>query len=872
MKPISYLKKTLLLTFLLISSLTVFAQKTLTGVIKDSKGAPVPHATVVIRGTKVGTSADENGQFSITPTIEAPFYIRVSSVGYKPQDFQILTVQDTPISFELISDDQLTEIVVTSRRRKELLQDVPIPISVVGGKQIDEAGAFNVNLVKQFVPSLQLYTSNPRNTGINIRGIGSPFGLTNDGLDPGVGVYVDGVYIARPAVATFDFIDVENIEVLRGPQGTLFGKNTAAGAFNITTRKPSFTPGATFETSFGNYGYVQAKAAVTGPLTKNIAARISFSGTQRDGLVQNVRTGRATNDLNNLGARVQFLYKPSDKVDITLSGDASDQKPDGYAQVIAGIAPTKRAAYRQFNAIIADLGYTLPSTNAFDRVIDHDTPWKSGNQLGGASLNGDFKIGPGTLTSTTAYRYWNWDPSNDRDFTGLPVLQKSQNPAKHHNWSQEVRYAGNFAEKLSGVVGLFYLDQVVKITGTEESGAAQYRFAKSSTGNNANTPGTTNDQLWATPGLLEGYGIYTDASIKSKSAAAFASIDYELFKGFHIIPGGRINYDKKDVYYNRVAKGGLDVANSAYSPTVKAELVKIKNGVYSSQNYATNVDEKNFTYSLTAAYRPNAQFNAFATYSTSYKPVGVNVAGLPSPEAGKTILDYAVIKPEKTKHVEFGIKSTPLANLILNLTFHNSDIDNYQTNVQSADLTVNRGYIANAEKVNVKGIEFDGSYRVSQSVSVYGSVAYTDAKYVKFTNAPLALEETGLLPPFKDISGAILPGVSKWAGSLGGEFSTDAKFINNTTSKFFVAVDESFRSSFSSSATPSAYLNIAGYGLLNARLGFKATHGLGAYIWGRNILNQNYFEQLLPAGGNAGQYAGVLGDQRTVGVTLRYSL
>jgi iron complex outermembrane receptor protein len=872
MKLISYLKKTLLLIFLALSSVAVFAQKTLTGVVKDSKGAAVPHASVLIRGTKTGTSADENGQFSLITTIEVPFYIRISSVGYKPQDFQIITIQDTPTTFELIGDDQLTEIVVTSRRRKELLQDVPIPISVVGGKQIDEAGAFNVNLVKQFVPSLQLYTSNPRNTGINIRGIGSPFGLTNDGLDPGVGVYVDGVYIARPAVATFDFIDIENIEVLRGPQGTLFGKNTAAGAFNITTRKPSFTPGATFETSFGNYGYVQAKAAVTGPLTKNIAARVSFSGTQRDGLVQNVRTGRSTNDLDNLGARVQFLYKPSDNVDITLSGDASDQKPDGYAQVIAGIAPTKRAAYRQFNAIIADLGYTLPSTNAFDRVIDHDTPWRSGNKLGGASLNGDFKIGPGTLTSTTAYRYWDWDPSNDRDFTGLPVLQKSQNPAKHHNWSQEVRYAGNFAEKLSGVVGLFYLDQVVKISGTEESGAAQYRFAKSSTGNNANTPGTTNDQLWATPGLLEGYGIYTDASIKSKSAAAFASVDYELFKGFHIIPGGRINYDKKDVFYNRVAKGGLDIANSGYSAAVKTELQKIKTGVYSSQNYATNVDEKNFTYSLTAAYRPNTKLNAFATYSTSYKPVGVNVAGLPSPEAGKTILDYAVIKPEKTKHVEFGIKSTPLPSLILNLTFHNSDIDNYQTNVQSADLTVNRGYIANAEKVNVKGVEFDGSYRATQNISVYGSVAYTDAKYVKFTNAPLPLEETGLLPAFKDISGALLPGVSKWAGSIGGEFATDAKFVNNTTSKFFVAVDESFRSSFSSSATPSAYLNIAGYGLLNARLGFKAIHGLGAYIWGRNILNQNYFEQLLPAGGNAGQYAGVLGDQRTLGVTLRYAL
>src|SRR5688500_14311444 len=133
-----------------------------------------------------------------------------------------------------------------------------------------------------------MYTSNPRNTGINIRGIGSPFGLTNDGLDPGVGFYVDGGYIARPAFATLDFVDIERIEVLRGPQGTLFGKNTTAGAFNITTRKPSFTPGATFEVSYGNYGYVQAKSSITGGLSKKIAARLSFSGTQRDGTVENV--------------------------------------------------------------------------------------------------------------------------------------------------------------------------------------------------------------------------------------------------------------------------------------------------------------------------------------------------------------------------------------------------------------------------------------------------------------------------------------------------------------------------------------------------------------------------------------------------------
>ena len=109
-----------------------------------------------------------------------------------------------------------------------------------------------------------------------------------------------------------------------------------------------------------------------------------------------------------------------------MSGDFSRQRPDGYAQVIAGVVQPNAPLYRQFNAIIADLNYTLPSTNAFDRLVDHDTPWNSGNDLGGGSINVDTKLGPGTLTSTTAWRFWKWDPSNDRDFTGLQSLAKSK--------------------------------------------------------------------------------------------------------------------------------------------------------------------------------------------------------------------------------------------------------------------------------------------------------------------------------------------------------------------------------------------------------------------------------------------------------------
>ena len=845
-------------------STAALAQEVVTGVIKSSDGTPLAGATVSIKHTTSSALADINGQFSIPTPKTFPFTLLINFVSYKLQEVEVYELTDEPLEITLVEDGLLDEVVVTSRRREETAQNVPIPISVVSGTLIQQSGAFNVNRVKEVIPSVQLYSSNPRNTGINIRGLGSPFGLTNDGLDPGVGFYVDGVYFARPAAATLDFIDVDRIEVLRGPQGTLFGKNTTAGAFNITTRKPTFTPEYNFEVSYGNYGYVQAKSSINGSLGKKFAGRLSFSGTQRDGVIENVHTGRYTNDINNLGIRGQLLFQPSDKTSVLLAADNSRQRPDGYAQVVAGVVQTERAPYRQFDAIISDLNYSLPSKNAFDRKIDHDTPWNSGNDLGGVSLNIDTEIGRGTLTSTSAWRYWNWDPSNDRDFTGLQALAKSQNPAEHKNWSQEIRYAGMFSSRLSGVIGVFYIQQDLKIHGTEESGKDQWRFSQSSTSN-----------LWQTDSLFEGFGIRTESSIKSKSASVFANVDWEIIKGLHLQPGIRYNYDEKDVVYDRRAYGGLDTATYAGTKAERIALQNLKNGVYSSQYYAADADEKNVTYSVTLAYQVNRNYHAYVTYSTGFKPVGVNVAGIPT-ISGQPALDLAVIKPEDVRHVEAGVKTSPAKNVTLNVTFFNTEIKNYQTNVQSPELGVNRGYIANAEKVNVRGTEADANVRVNQNLSFYTSIAYTKGKYVKFTNAPLPLEETGHIEDgvqvaFKDISGERLPGISEWAGSLGGEvISNPFKFLGND-SKFFFGLDGYYRSEFSSSPSPSKYLNVDGYSLFNARAGFRSAKGVSLFVWGRNIFDKDYYEQLLPAGGNAGHYAGVLGDPRTYGVTLRYA-
>ena len=301
-------RKLLFILSLIVWGNAALAQSVITGIVKDNNDQPVIGAFIVVKGGKTNAVTDIDGKFSIPAPQELPITLNISFSGYKTQEVQVYELLDEPLEVNLIEDGLLSEVVVTARRRTETVQNIPIPVSVVHGDLIESSGAFNVNRVKEIVPSVQLYSSNPRNTGINIRGIGSPFGLTNDGLDPGVGFYVDGVYYARPAAATMDFIDIDRIEVLRGPQGTLFGKNTTAGAFNITTRRPSFDPEYNFETSFGNYGFVQAKASITGPLGKKFAGRLSFSGTQRDGVIDGRSVPRITRRRSHQG-RTRALHR-----------------------------------------------------------------------------------------------------------------------------------------------------------------------------------------------------------------------------------------------------------------------------------------------------------------------------------------------------------------------------------------------------------------------------------------------------------------------------------------------------------------------------------------------------------------------------------
>lgn len=742
-------------------------------------------------------------------------------------------------------------VQVTARRRQERAQDVPIPLTVIGGDFVNETQSFNIDRLKQVIPTVQFYSTNPRNSAITVRGLGSPFGLTNDGIDPGVGLYIDGVFYARPAAATLDFIDVEQVEVLRGPQGTLYGKNTSAGAVNVTTRRPSFTPGSTVEFSAGDYGFLQAKASITGPVVADkIAARLSVSGTQRDGVLRNVATQDDLNDLNNLGVRGQLLFQASESLEFLLAGDTTRQRPEGYAQVVAGVAPTLRAANRQFAGIIADLNYTPPSYDAFDRITDTDTPWRSRQDLGGLSLTANWKLGPGTLTSITAWRYWDWDPSNDRDFLGLPITTISAANSKQRQWSQEVRYSADLSDSLNTTFGAYAFRQTIDSDPIQflQYGAAAARFLL-----NPGAAGYRAD-------LLDGYGLNTIVESEFDSVAVFGQLEWKLTDTLRLLPGLRVNFDRKSVDFESQTYGGpddVDAAGQALQRTIVA-----------SQTYDADVDDTDVSGQLTLSYQPSSAINAYATYAKSYKSVGLNTAGVPNGADGLPALNLATVKPEDINHYELGIKTQPFRRTEVNLSVFQTDVKDYQAQVVNALAQgLLRGYLANADKARVRGVELDASTRVGDSLSLRGSVAYTDAEYVRFTNAPARLEDTGG-PQVVDISGERLPGVSKWAGTVGGEYTTPGQFLGREGA-FFVALDGTARSDFSSSATPSRYLDVPGYTLWNSRIGFRASNGWDVYLWARNLTDKDYYELLSAAAGGSGLYVGLPGDPRTIGATVR---
>ncbi|MFC3670250.1 TonB-dependent receptor [Novosphingobium pokkalii] len=748
------------------------------------------------------------------------------------------------------------DILVTARQRPEPAQTVPAALGVVSGAWLDRSLAVNTQALTTLVPSLAYSSANPRNTAFTIRGLGSSVvavSQANDGLEPGVGFYVDGVYHARPATAAFDFSDIERVEVLRGPQGTLFGKNTTAGAISLTSRLPSFTPAATEELSVGERRLVQARASATGPLVDGVLAyRLSGLLTRRDGVIHNVRTGADQNSVDNQAVRGQLLFTPSASVQLRLVADYSRFGGDCCTQVYLRVGTSLRSASRQYAALAAAAGYAPPSTNPYDRLTDIDAGLGVNTNEGGVAATLDWNLGSATLTSISAWRFWNWDAANDRDYTGLPIQLTQHIPSRQDQVSQELRLASNGNRPLSYVAGLYYFRQV--ITGQPISIYGGYGapwLLGSTTSNGTAIPAN----------LLDGYGQTGQTRFAVNSYAAFAEANWKVLPRVTLTGGLRQTWEDKNGQYATTVFGGPTTSNAA--------LISARLSVLRPQSYAAATHDSSLSGRANLAWQVTDRVMAYAGYAQGFKSGGINMSGLPLDSANQPVLATAVIRPERNITWEGGIKSQWWGRrLTLNLAAYHTTVRDFQATVVDSSQTVAlRGYLSNIPRVRVQGVEADAALHWG-GLTLTGALAYADGRYTDYPKGPCPLEVQTAATTACDLTGKALTGLSRWSETLGADYRLPAG-----RGEFVLHSDTAWRTSYNGDPSLSRYTWIDGYTLTNASLAWRNRRdggpGFELGVFARNLFNANYIQNLTIQAGNSGLILGTPSDPRTLGVTLR---
>ena len=757
--------------------------------------------------------------------------------------------------------DGLPDVIVTARRRAEDAQSVPGALSVVGGTLLDQSYTVNTQGLTTLIPSLNYSSANPRNTAFTIRGLGSSVvavSQSNDGLEPGVGFYVDQVYHARPATAAFDFADIEQVEELRGPQGTLFGKNTTAGAINITSRAPTFAPEGYAEMSLGERNFVQARGWASGPITDTIAVRLSGVSTRRDGVLDNVRTGEKANTLGTQAVRGQLLFKPNETLQTRLIADFTNFQAYCCTQVYLRTGQSLRAATRQFGGptgLAAQFGYTQPSTNPYDRKIDIDGPLGADTNEGGLNAITDLNLGFATLTSVSAWRFWNWDAENDRDYTGIPIQRSQHIPSRQDQYSQELRIASNGDHRLSYVAGLYGFRQ--RITGRPISiyGPAAARYLI----------GTVTGTTPVPANLLDGYAQDGRTDFRSRSYAVFGEVNYRLLDRLTATGGLRYTHEDKDGYYSTFTYGGPTITGTAAQVTA---LTNARLGVLRGQTYRASDNDGSVSGRANLAWQATDAVLGYASYARGFKSGGINMSGLALNAQNQPALNTAVVRPERNSTYEIGLKTRMFDHrLIFNLDGYYTRVRDFQATIVDTGPTQTaalRGYLSNIPAVTVKGVEFDATALVATGLSLRTNFAYADGRYSDYPQGPCPLEAQTATTTFCRLTGQRLASLPRFTVTAGIDYTHPLG-----GGAIVVHADTASRSGYNGDSSLSRFTRIGGYNLTNANIGYRFGDGLEVAVFARNLLDADYIQNVTIQAGNSGLILGTPSDPRTIGATLR---
>ncbi|KAB2518665.1 TonB-dependent receptor [Pseudomonas sp. GXM4] len=745
------------------------------------------------------------------------------------------TPPPVPAGTAAANGSQLETVTVTTRRREESSQDVPTPMSVVSGQNLETQRVYRIQDLQQLVPSVNVAYMHARQSSVSIRGLGN--NPASDGLEGSVGLYIDNVYLGRPGMAVFDLMDIEQLEVLRGPQGTLFGKNTTAGVINISTRAPSFTPERSIETSVGEDGYFQTKGTISGPLNDQLAGRFSAYRTRSDGDIKNEYDGHDLNGGSREGFRAQLLFKPNEDFNLRWIGDYNEEDSSAGTRVLYNTGPTINGV-NLYEARASAAGATL--VNGRHRKVNLDNDQHVTVHQGGTSVEANWTLPSDfTLTSVSSYRFWNFTPRND-DGLNVPASYNAGVSVEDKQYSQEFRLASPKGEFFDYVVGAYYFGSDL-----DNKSFSYY--------------GPQADIWNGTPaGSLANVISVGNGHIQTDSFALFAQGTWHLSERLDFTAGVRGTYEEKNASVSRNAPvGGVAVAGAA------ANARRGRAGVYDSGDL--NQYSSSPSGLLNLSYRITDDVLGYATLSHGEKSGGVNLAVGSAPTAGA---DSLLIGTERANNAELGFKSTLWdRRLQLNANVFWTQVNAYQTNAYDAANRVQ--YLTNAGSVRSRGIEFESTVVPLRGLTLNFNGSYNDVSYLSYKDAPCPPEVSQApgAPASCDLSGHQVVGASKWIGNANGEYKW------NLANGFepYVTGSYAFRSKAVGTVEDSDYGQIPSYAVVNLSTGLRGDFNQGQWdvsLWLKNAFDKTYYTTLW-TGGNGG-YEGLLGTPRTLGVTGRY--
>jgi len=817
-------------------------------------------------------------------------------------------------------DDVIEEVIVTATKREQTLQEVPVAVSVTDADVIEKAVINDVLDLQSVVPSLRVtQLQSSANTNFVIRGFGN--GANNAGIEPSVGVFIDGVFRSRSAGAISDLPTVQRVEVLRGPQSTLFGKNASAGVISVVTPKPNAEGGGFAEVTLGNFGLVQGKGFVEGGNDK-WAYSLGANINQRDGYFDNLFDGSESNERSRWGARAQVLYTPSDTSEYRLIVDADeiDEVCCGVTNLLSG--PTGPA--------VVGIGGALVPNDPFSYQAFFNTPSTNQVENSGISLQADWSFNNFDVTSISSVREQSLLTDQDSDFTSADLLSNNYLDQDISTLTQEIRFSSNGDGKLSWLGGLFYFGEEVELEDGIFYGDDTYNFANLLTGG---AIADVEAALQQAPGTFfaSGSGGVLTAGQDNTSLSLFGQLDYQVTDNLVATIGINRTRDEKDVYVNGTStdvfssllldgqdgfnvifagafaeaffntfglpltptNAGLILSDPATAPIYDAVQQAVFAGVSQidltdpNQNPLLGLQPLQFlppfldfpnvvedgrsedtqtTFIARLAYDMNDNVNIYGSVGTGFKATSWNLSRDSRPFLfdQDAIEDAGLNQPNQTYLTRFADPEDSLvieAGIKVRWDRGALNMAVFDQEIKGFQSNIFRGTgfaLINAGKQSTKGLELDLTYDITDQLTWTFAGTFLDPVYDSF---PEGQGVTGTV----DLSGTRPAGIHEISATT----SLTYNWLMSNGWDAFIRGDYLYESNVAAVDNVPAEVAARQVNTLNGSFGFNTANGWGFQLWGRNILDDEYLLSAFPTPIQAGSFNGYPNQPATYGITLR---